>query len=91
MLSSARPKSILLLGNDSKTERVFHTKKKKKQPYKLDSMNKDQIESLRIEDLKTWVWHLPITLTETPEDYKYYFTGCSELHKHNYEAARSLF
>ncbi len=54
-------------------------------------MNKDQIESLRIEDLKTWVWHLPITLTETPEDYKYYFTGCSELHKHNYEAASSLF
>lgn len=54
-------------------------------------MNKDQIESLRIEDLKTWVWQLPITLTETPEDYKYYFTGCSELHKHNYEGAKLTF
>ena len=87
--ATARPKSILSLGKDAKTERVVFPKKKR--PFKLESMNKEQIESLRIEDIQTWVWQLPITLTEMPEDTKSYFTGCSELHKHNYETAKKLF
>ena len=54
-------------------------------------MNREQIERLKVEDIKTWIWQLPITLTETVEDTKFYFSGCNEIHKHNYEAAKSLF
>jgi hypothetical protein len=54
-------------------------------------MNRDEVEHLKVEDIKTWLWQLPITLTETSDDTKYYFTGCSEIHKHNYEAAKALF
>lgn len=76
------------MNKESKTERIF---KQKKKPYKPESMNKDQVESLKIEDIKTWIWQLPITLTETPEDSKYYFSGCNELHNHKYEEAKRLF
>ena len=61
---------------------------KRRPKEKLSSLNKKEVEQLKIEEIRSMLYYLPIILSE---DDRNYFKGCNLLHKNEFSEAIKFF